>query len=99
MTFVPIMVPLLIAMAVGPILPWKRGDLFAALSRLKLAFVIAAAAALVTLLATGAHSVGAACGLALAAWLFAATIAELAERLRLFSEPLRTMPRRLLRLP
>ena len=27
MTFVPIMVPLLVAMAVGPILPWKRGDL------------------------------------------------------------------------
>src|SRR5689334_4049495 len=38
MTFVPIMVPLLVAMGVGPILPWKRGDLWAALSRLKLAF-------------------------------------------------------------
>src|SRR5437763_621955 len=38
MTFAPIMVPLLIAMAVGPLLPWKRGDLLAALSRLKLGF-------------------------------------------------------------
>src|SRR5512134_1055523 len=37
MTFVPLMVPLLIAMGVGPLLPWKRGDLAAALSRLKLA--------------------------------------------------------------
>ncbi|HLJ20227.1 MAG TPA: heme lyase CcmF/NrfE family subunit, partial [Stellaceae bacterium] len=27
MTFVPIMIPLLIAMAVGPLLSWKRGDL------------------------------------------------------------------------
>ena len=27
MTFVPIMVPLLVAMGVGPMLPWKRGDL------------------------------------------------------------------------
>src|SRR5436309_11951603 len=27
MTFVPIMIPQLIAMAVGPLLPWKRGDL------------------------------------------------------------------------
>src|SRR6266480_2005668 len=62
MTFVPIMVPLLIAMAVGPMLPWKRGDLYAALSRLKVAFVVTAAAALVTLAATGAHSIGAACG-------------------------------------
>src|ERR1700694_5403551 len=74
MTFVPIMVPLLVAMAVGPMLPWKRGDLLAALSRLKLAFIVTAAVALVTLAATGARSVGAACGLALAAWLFAATM-------------------------
>ncbi len=42
MTFVPIMVPLLVAMGVGPMLPWKRGDLWAALSRLKLAFAVTA---------------------------------------------------------
>jgi len=98
MTFVPIMVPLLIAMAVGPMLPWKRGDLYAALSRLKVAFVVTAAAALVTLAATGAHSIGAACGLALAAWLFAATVTELAERVRLAADP-RGALRRALHLP
>ena len=98
MTFVPIMVPLLIAMAVGPLLPWKRGDLYAALSRLKVAFVVTAAAALVTLAATGAHSIGAACGLALAAWLFAATLTELAERVRLAADP-RGALRRALHLP
>ena len=43
MTFVPIMVPLLVAMGVGPMLPWKRGDLLAALARLKLAFAMTAA--------------------------------------------------------
>ena len=37
------------------------------------------------LVATGARSIGAACGLALAAWLFAATLIELAERVRLFA--------------
>jgi len=98
MTFVPIMVPLLIAMAVGPLLPWKRGDLYAALSRLKVAFVVTAAAALVTLAAAGAHSIGAACGLALAAWLFAATLTELAERVRLAADP-RGAFRRALHLP
>jgi cytochrome c-type biogenesis protein CcmF len=98
MTFVPIMVPLLIAMAVGPLLPWKRGDLYAALSRLKVAFVVTAAAALVTLAAAGAHSIGAACGLALAAWLFAATLTELAERVRLAADP-RGALRRALHLP
>jgi cytochrome c-type biogenesis protein CcmF len=98
MTFVPIMVPLLIAMAVGPLLPWKRGDLLGALSRLKLAFVVTAAAALVTLAATGAQSIGAACGLALAAWLFTATLTELAERIRLVAEPHGAL-RRALHLP
>ena len=40
-TFMPLMVPLMIAMAVGPLLAWKRGDL-AGVSRLKLALAIAA---------------------------------------------------------
>src|SRR5580700_5727636 len=83
MTFVPIMIPLLIAMAVGPLLSWKRGDLWAALQRLKLAFAIAAFVAVLTLSVTGAKSIGAACGLALAAWVLVATIVEWAERIRL----------------
>jgi len=99
MTFVPIMIPLLVAMAVGPMLPWKRGDLPAALGRLKFAFLATAAAALVTLAATGARSLGAACGLALAAWLLAATLTELAERVRLFAGPLPAVWRRALNLP
>ena len=86
MTFVPIMVPLLAAMGVGPMLPWKRGDLAAALARLKAAFVATAAVALLVLALSGARSLGAACGLALASWLLAATLAELAERTRLFRE-------------
>jgi cytochrome c-type biogenesis protein CcmF len=99
LTFVPIMVPLLAAMAVGPMLPWKRGDLGAALGRLKLAFAATAATALIVLAATGARSIGAACGLALAAWLLVATVVELAERLRLFAEPFGSVLRRAWRLP
>src|SRR6202521_2860901 len=99
MTFVPIMIPLLVAMAVGPMLPWKRGDLLAAFGRLKFAFLATAASLFVTLAATGARSLGAACGLALAAWLMAATLTELAERLRLFAEPLPAVLRRALHLP
>src|SRR5580692_1543191 len=99
MTFVPIMIPLLVAMAVGPLLSCKRGDLWAALQRLKLAFALMAAAALVTLALMGAKSLGAACGLALAAWVLTATIVEWAERIRLFSEPLGGSLRRALRLP
>jgi cytochrome c-type biogenesis protein CcmF len=98
-TFVPIMLPLLAAMGVGPMLAWKRGDLWAALQRLRLAFVLAAAAALVTLAAMGVKSLGAAGGLALAAWLLIATITEWAERVHLFREPLGASLRRAMRLP
>jgi cytochrome c-type biogenesis protein CcmF len=96
MTFVPIMIPLLMAMAVGPMLSWKRGDLWAALQRLKLGFAVAAGAAIVTLALMGVSSLGAACGLAIAAWLLASTIIEWAERVRLFSSG---SLRRALRLP
>jgi cytochrome c-type biogenesis protein CcmF len=99
MTFVPIMIPLLIAMAVGPLLSWKRGDLWAALQRLKIAFSIAVFGAVLTLSVMGVKSLGAACGMALAAWLFAATIVEWAERVHLFSEPLGGSFRRAMRLP
>jgi cytochrome c-type biogenesis protein CcmF len=99
MTFIPIMIPLLVAMAVGPLLSWKRGDLFAAFQRLKLAFAIAAGAAVVVLAIMGASSLGAACGLALAAWILAAVIVEWAERVHLFTEPLSQSFRRALRLP
>ena len=98
-TFVPIVVPLVVAMAVGPLLPWKRADLWAALNRLKLALVLAIAAAVVTLAAAGVHSLGAAGGLALAAWLFTGTVVEFAERIRLFAEPLPGVFRRAWRLP
>ncbi len=99
MTFVPIMVPLLAAMGVGPMLAWKRADLVAALVRLKWAFVATLAAAVVTLAAEGVRSVYAACGLALAAWLFAATASELAERLHLFGEKPSVVMRRALHMP
>jgi cytochrome c-type biogenesis protein CcmF len=69
------------------------------LQRLKLGFAIAAAAAVLTMIVMGFKSVGAACGLALAAWLLTAVIVEWAERIRLFSEPLGGSVRRALRLP
>ncbi|MBV9828573.1 MAG: heme lyase CcmF/NrfE family subunit [Alphaproteobacteria bacterium] len=98
-TFKPLMIPLLIAMAVGPMLPWKRGDLAAALARLKFAFLATAVAAVATLWLAGVSSVAAACGLGIAAWLFTATVVEWSERVRLFSEPLSTIVRRAVRLP
>src|SRR5689334_2021800 len=81
-TFVPLMVPLVLAMAAGPLLAWKRADLLGALQRLWVALVGAAA-----VLAVGWWIEGgpltALLGLALATWLLLGSLVELAERLKL----------------
>jgi len=82
-TFVPIMTPLVIAMALGPILSWKRGDIWRAFGRLKLALVAALGAVALSLWLDSARDILAAFGMALAAWLFVATLAELAGRIKL----------------
>ncbi len=79
--FLPIMAPLVVAMAVGPLLPWKRGDLGAALGRLWLAGIAAIAAVALGWLAYDGRSVTGLLGLGLAAWLFAGTLIELFRRI------------------
>ena len=87
--FVPLMVPLIAAMAIGPMLSWKRGDLPGAWHRLRFAFTA-------TLARHGWHMADrrrvayiarAACGLGLAAWLLTGTLSEWAGRVRLFQVP------------
>ncbi|RUT91463.1 heme lyase CcmF/NrfE family subunit, partial [Mesorhizobium sp. USDA-HM6] len=48
LTFGPLMLPLLAIVPFGPLLAWKRGDVFAASQRLMAAFALALAAMLVT---------------------------------------------------
>ena len=87
-TFVPLMVPLVAAMAVGPLLSWKRADIAGAISRLAVAGIATVAVIGIVLYASGGTGFLAAVGLGLAAWLFIGTLIELAERLRLFRAPL-----------
>jgi cytochrome c-type biogenesis protein CcmF len=99
--FLPLMVPLVLAMAVGPLLSWKRGDIAGVLARLKFAAVLALVVAVTTWIMQGG-SAGpwwAAGGFALATWLIAGTLAELAERIRLLRAPLAESLGRALRLP
>jgi cytochrome c-type biogenesis protein CcmF len=99
-TFVPIMVPLLIAMTIGPILKWKRDDVRGAVGRLKYPAVASLFAAILVLLLTFGRSIFTAAFMAIAAWLVIGSLTALAYRTRLGSAPLatslrlaRTMPR------
>jgi cytochrome c-type biogenesis protein CcmF len=97
-TFVPMMIPLALAAAVGPLLAWRRGDLLAALQRLWLAGIAAALATLATLWLKGVE-VGPVIGIALAAWLGIGTLIAWAERTRLFRAGFAESVRRARHLP
>ena len=82
----PLVVPLVAAMAVGPLLAWKRADLAGALQRLWWVGLLAVAAAFLTLLIAGYH-VWPALGFAAAAWLIAGAAADILDRIAAFRRP------------
>ena len=98
-TFVPLMAPVLAAVAAGPLLAWKRGDLLGALQRLWLAFVAAALVALVGLYLTSGGPVLAVLGLALAMWTGMGALVEWADRIKLFRMGLGASWKRAVHLP
>src|SRR5262249_42081036 len=80
-TFLPLMAPLVAAMAAGPLLAWKRGDLAGALGRLWAALLGAGAAVLIGWWLAGGP-LTALIALALASWLLVGSLVELVQRLR-----------------
>jgi cytochrome c-type biogenesis protein CcmF len=98
-TFAPLMVPVLLAVAVGPFLAWKRGDLLGALQRLWLAFAAALLTVLIGLYVAGFKPILALLGLALAVWVAMGSISEWAERVKLFRAPASESWRRARNLP
>ncbi|MDP6342255.1 MAG: heme lyase CcmF/NrfE family subunit, partial [Alphaproteobacteria bacterium] len=98
-TFGPLMVPVLLATALGPMLPWKRGDLLGALQRLKFAVAATLAALFLTLVLAHDGPWLAIPALAIGVWMIAGALEEAAQRLRLFRVPVAESLRRLIRLP
>ena len=98
-TFVPLMVPLLLAMGPGTMLAWKRGDLLGALQRLWAAFGFAILVMLLAFYLSHGGPVLAVLGLGLAAWAFGGAAVELSDRLRLFRIPAGDSLRRAINLP
>jgi cytochrome c-type biogenesis protein CcmF len=87
-TFLPLAVPLVAAVGVGPLLAWKRGDLLGALGRLKFAGAAAFVVALAVYYLHNGGPVLAIPALIGAVWLVGSSITEVAERVKLGQVPL-----------
>ena len=99
LTFVPLVVPLLIAVPFGPALAWKRGDLVAASQRLMFAAIAAVGIAIVLLAIQQRGPWLAPLGVGLGVWLILGALSELAHRVKLFEASSTEVLRRARNLP
>jgi cytochrome c-type biogenesis protein CcmF len=85
--FVPIMVPLLVLMAIGPLARWKQLDAGDIVRRLRAPALVAVVAGLGLPFLMGRWSPLVALGLMLAVWIVASGLIQVRERLRLARPP------------
>jgi cytochrome c-type biogenesis protein CcmF len=97
--FVPVMMPLILLVAVGPMLAWKRGDLPGAMARLWVAAAVSIAAAAFVWSRQNDVALGPVIGFAFAGWLAGGAVTEWAERIALFRVPFSVSLSRALGLP
>jgi cytochrome c-type biogenesis protein CcmF len=97
--FVPMMLPLVFVMGLGPFLSWKRADLAGVLQRVRFVVVLAVLATLAIWYFAKGGPVLAYLSILIALWLFFASLREWALRVRLFEVPLQESIRRARNLP
>ncbi len=91
LTFAPLFIPLMFAMPFGPLLAWKRGDLFGAAQRLMAACGVGLVAVAAAFVVAGGKSVLAPFGIGLAFFVIVGALTDLAERTSLFRAPFATV--------
>ncbi|HUW74288.1 MAG TPA: heme lyase CcmF/NrfE family subunit, partial [Methyloceanibacter sp.] len=99
LTFVPLIVPLLIAAPFGPLLAWKRGDLLAAAQRLMAAAIVSLAVIIVALALNQKGPWLAPLGIGLGIWLLMGAATDIAFRVKLFGASSAESWRRMRNLP
>ncbi|HEX5959022.1 MAG TPA: cytochrome c-type biogenesis CcmF C-terminal domain-containing protein, partial [Hyphomicrobiaceae bacterium] len=86
-TFGPLMVPLLLAVPLGPLMAWKRGDVLGVLQRLWAAGLAALLAVIACLALVWRGPWLAPLGIALGVWVVAGAVTEWAQRIKLLAIP------------
>jgi cytochrome c-type biogenesis protein CcmF len=99
LTFGPLFVALMLVMPFGPLLAWKRGDLFGVAQRLMAAFAIGLAAVGVAFWIEGGNAALAPFGVGLAFYVMTGAVIDVVERTGLFRLPLAAVRARALGLP
>ena len=99
LTFVPLILPLLLIVPLGPLMPWKRADFKGVAERLLAAAGIALAVGVLTLAIRYRGPWLAPFAMALGAWLIAGSLTELVERCQLGRVPIAAALKRLVGLP
>ncbi|CRK74779.1 Cytochrome c-type biogenesis protein CcmF [Nereida ignava] len=98
-TFVPMMLPLVLFMGVGPFLSWKRADLAGVYQRLKYVALASIIATPIVWYIQKGGPLLAHFSIMLATWLLLATLREWGIRIRLFEAPISETLRRARNLP
>jgi cytochrome c-type biogenesis protein CcmF len=98
-TFVPLMVPLLLALPFGPLMGWKRGDIHAALQRLWIAGLLAIVAIVAVFAVVQRGPWLAPFALAVGVWVVAGAVSELLTRVKAGTADRLEIARRLRNLP
>ncbi len=89
-TFGILILPLLILVPLGPMLSWKRAQLWPAVQRLWAAALIALVCGVIALTIQVRGPILAPFGIALGAWLIAGSLVEMSQRIQLFRAQLAT---------
>ena len=97
--FIPLMVPMVIVMAFGPLMSWKRGDVGRAMKQLFVALVVTVVTIVVCFVIVDTDSILSILGTGLAAWLVFGTLTEIGVRIKLFRTDFASSMRRLANLP
>ena len=94
MVSVPLMVILVLIMAAGVLLPWKRGDIETVSQRLKWAAALTVLTGIAALYLSGVKNVLAMIGSMIAVWVMLSTLVDISFRTKLFKVPLAESLRR-----
>jgi len=98
-SFIPMMLPLVLVMGIGPFLSWKRADLKGIFQRLRFVALLAGLVGLAVWYMFKGGPALAYIAVAIAAWLLLATLREWAGRIRLFDAQFPESLRRARNLP